>query len=269
MKLNVTMEEIREIIINSNIVDSILSTSTSPIDRIEVIYAYSSIILALLNIRLETDSKEFKALNTIINKAHESILTSELELFSLKISVCVRDALYNMGIDINGYQLITDIYTVLNNIARESVLGVYIPMDIHRFNTIRKHIFTLTKSELSKEDLITFKKYMIILMSWVSSNPKQVRLAINTITSNVSRKELISREDINRVDKIKSILMSILGNSIIDVRYLNVAIKLLIYRNYWMVIPDEIMVLKNRRRLGRLTDRLLSTLDDNSDFKIK
>lgn len=268
MKLEISVEDLKEIIVNSNIIDTIIPKSLMASKRNELIDAYSSIILSLLNTRLSDDSRDYRVLNSLINKDYDVVINSDLELFIVMISKVVRDVLVMMNININIEQLITDLTTVINNVAREAVLGIYAVMDIPTFNTFRKHIFTLTKMELSKNDMDMYKKYLKTGIDWMLANPKQFRLAINTITSNVNRKELASREDDIRVSKVKEILTNMISTDY-ETDVLNKITQLLIYRNYWMVIPDDIMVLKIRRRLGRYTDRLLSILDDNSEFKIK
>lgn len=268
MKLNITVEDINEIIVNSNIVDTIVPKTLMNSKKNDIVDAYSSIILSVLNTRLNTESRDYRVLNTIINKAHDVVVIDELELFIVKISMVVRDVLSMMGINIDIEQLITDLNTVINNIAREGVLGIYAIMSVPVFNTFRKHVFTLSKDTLSKDELYTYRKYMKSYIDWVTNEPKKFRLAINTITSNVRRDELKSRETIEYTSKAKSILLDIL-----DVEYdssiLNIAMQLMIYRNYWMVIPDDVMVLKIRRRLGRFTDRLLSSLHNELEFKLK
>jgi hypothetical protein len=267
--LRVSVEHIKEIIVNySNIANTIVPKHLSISYRNDIIDGYSSIILSLLNTRLNTESRDYRVLNTIINKAQDTVITPELELFLAQVSMVVRDVLSMMNITIDIEQLITDLNTVINNVAREGVLGIYAVMDVSTFNTFRKHIFALSKEELSKDELLTYKKYMKTYIDWVVNEPKKYRLAINTITSNVRRDELKSRESIEHMSKVSNTLLGILENDY-DRNVLSVAMQLLIYRNYWMVIPDEVMVLKIRRRLGRLTDRLLSSIYEESEFKIK
>jgi hypothetical protein len=267
--LRVSVEHIKEIIVNySNIANTIVPKHLSISYRNDIIDGYSSIILSLLNTRLNTESRDYRVLNTIINKAQDTVITPELELFLAQVSMVVRDVLSMMNITIDIEQLITDLNTVVNNVAREGVLGIYAVMDVSTFNTFRKHIFALSKEELSKDELLTYKKYMKTYIDWVVNEPKKYRLAINTITSNVRRDELKSRESIEHMSKVSNTLLGILENDY-DRNVLSVAMQLLIYRNYWMVIPDEVMVLKIRRRLGRLTDRLLSSIYEESEFKIK
>lgn len=268
MSLEISIEDLKEIILKSNLIDSITPSTLMVSKKNELVEAYSSIILSLLNTRLCDDSKDYRLLNSLINKGYDTTITDELELFIVKLSMVVRDVLNMMGININIEQLITDLITVVNNVSREAVLGIYATMNVSAFNTFRKHVFTLTKMELSKNDMDMYKKYLRIVIDWMLNNPKQFRLAINTITSNVSRKELISKENNVRVLKVNELLLTMISTEY-ESDILNKVTLLLIYRNYWMVIPDEVMVLKIRRRLGRYTDRLLSILDGNSMFKIK
>lgn len=268
MELNITVDHIKHILIESAIVDTIVPSSVLRSKKNDVIDGYSSIILSLLNIRLNNESRDYKVLNTIINKAQDSTILEELDIFIVRVSTIVKEKLVKLDIDVDLDQLILDLNTILNNISRESVLGIYVTMDVSVFNIFRKHIFALSKPSLSRDELFVYKKYMKAYIEWVVTEPKKFRLAINNIVCSVNRNELRSRESISNVSNVRSILLGIL-----ELDYnrdvLNTAVLLLIYRNYWMVIPEGIMVLKLRRRLGRLTDRLLSSVNTDTEFKLK
>ena len=262
MKLKITEEQLKEIIVNSNLVDSVVPISVKSMFRNDITTAYSSIVLSLLNTRLNPESRDYKVLNTIINKTQEVVIVPEMELFIVKLSMLVRDTLSMMDINIDIEQLITDLNTVINNVAREGVLGIFAVMDVSTFNTFRKHIFAVSKEELSKDELHTYKKYMKTYIDWVINEPKRFRLAINTISGNTHKTEPIN------ASRAKSILLDMFKCEY-DASVLTVAVQLLICKNYWMVIPDETMVLKIRRRLGRFTDRLTISLYKPSEFKLK
>ncbi len=268
MKLDITVEHIKRVIVKSNLIETITPISLLASRRNDLIDGYSSIILSLLNTRLNNDSRDYKVLNTIINKDQDPIIVDELKIFIVKISNLLKDELANSGVNVNTDELILDLSTIINNISREGILGIYVSMDVSIFNTFRKHVFALSKSDLSKDELHTYKKYIKSYVDWVINEPKKFRLAINNITCSVNRNELRLRESIDNVSNVKSILLDIVESDY-DRDILNTAVLLLIYRNYWMVIPEEIMVLKIRRRLGRMTDRLLSVISTDFEFKLK
>lgn len=262
MSLKITVEDIKEIIVEHQILlDSLISTDTPSDIKKYIIDAYSDIIMSLLNIRVNNEVRDCKILNTIINKDHDMVITHKADLFIVKISILVRAVLELKGIKIDVEQLITDLSVVINTIGREGVMGIYAPMDVNTFNIFRKHVFSITNATLSKNEMDAYIKSLKMLINWSVDNPKQFRLAINKTTLSVSRKELYCRESPEYISNVKRLLLDVVKTDYNDA-ILSVATKLLIYRNYWMVIPDDVMVLKLRRKLGRYTDRLLTPIND-------
>lgn len=260
--------DIYELIKNSNIAEVIFPSELPDSMREVVLLGYAQLFEKVL---YNLTDRDITVINKLYIKGQDMILIPQCQLFLQHISnLIITDILINnidgnlVSIDV----LYTNMKIVLNNLARESILPINLEMDSTIFSLFRKHIYAMTELSLSTADMIDYRKSMSSLIDWITLYPHEYRRAINNLRT-TSLKITIPNEGVNTIrDELGiRLLNEELLRRNVDVKMVEMLNNLLVYHSFWMNIPENRMLLKISRRLGRYISRLWGNIIRN-EFRL-
>ncbi len=246
------LEEIETILKNSALME-VIPSDVSAISKDLLIRGYSKLIYSI--IVMDSDSKEKSILNKIYFKNQANVLDESYLVVLNKVVSAFRGKLSG-----DTYiSLSVDLELLMNNIAIEGVLPYALYLEPDVFTVLRKHIYGATKTTLSAVELSEYKRFLYSVYNWINDKPYQLRHAINVIRSTSKMVNVtISNDELSNY-----IIDTVLLNIVDDARM----VTLLKYPTFWRHVPDEVMHVRSRRKLGRYVSRQMNSIIQN-EFKI-